>query len=437
MHAFYRYFRGLVEAAVGTEDAGARFIAVTDTGTPLERLAKEEGFRRVFINPADIGGRYSVLSYFGLAPAALMGLDAGELLGRAARMRGAAAAPAVENPAALLGAAMGALARQGRDKLTLLAGPGLEGYGLWVEQLLAESTGKDGAGIIPVDGEPLIDPAAYGDDRLFVYPRLQGQDNRDLDEAANALAKTGHPVLRLHLNDAYDLGAEFFRWETAAAVAGHILNIQPFDQPNVQQAKDMTKRLLDAYLDSGALPDPPETPSPDALLAGAKPGDYAAIQVYGPQTDETDEAVAALRRRIAENHQIATTAGYGPRYLPLHRPVAQRRPQQRHLPSNTSLRRGTTSTSPARAIASACSFGPKQSATCRRSSTLGAAPRASRAHRRRCNRRDSTRRRKADDMELGNGRPRTHGRGHDGPPPQRRPPRDRLRPRPQGRRRRP
>ena len=173
VHAFYRYFRGLVEAAVGAEPAGAHFIAVTDSGTPLERLAKEEGFRRVFINPADFGGRYSVLSYFGLAPAALMGLDAGELLARAARMRGTAGAPAAQNPAALLGAAMGALARGGRDKLTLLTGPGLEGYGLWVEQLLAESTGKDGEGIIPVDGEPLLEPAAYGSDRLFVYPRMQ------------------------------------------------------------------------------------------------------------------------------------------------------------------------------------------------------------------------------------------------------------------------
>jgi len=244
-----------------------------------------------------------------------MGLDPGELLGRAARMRDSANAPAAENPAALLGAAMGSLARQGRDKLTLLTGSGLEGYGLWVEQLLAESTGKDGAGIVPVDGEPLLDPAAYGDDRLFVYPRLQGEENRELDEAANALAEAGHPVLRLHLNDAYDLGAEFFRWELAAAVAGHVLNIQPFDQPNVQQAKDMTKRLLDAYLDTGALPEPPETAAPDTLLADAKPGDYAAIQVYGPQTTETDEAVAALRRRIAERHKIATTAGYGPRYL--------------------------------------------------------------------------------------------------------------------------
>ena len=315
VHAFYRYFRGLVEAAVGAEPAGAHFIAVTDSGTPLERLAKEEGFRRLFINPADFGGRYSVLSYFGLAPAALMGLDAGELLARASRMRGTAGAPAAQNPAALLGAAMGALAREGRDKLTLLTGPGLEGYGLWVEQLLAESTGKDGEGIIPVDGEPLLEPAAYGSDRLFVYPRMQDQDNRELDEAASDLAKAGHPVLRLHLNDAYDLGAEFFRWELAAAVAGRILNIQPFDQPNVQQAKDATKRLLDAYADSGALPEPPETPSLDALLAGAKSGDYAAIQVYGPQNDETDDAVAALRRRIAETHKIATTAGYGPRYL--------------------------------------------------------------------------------------------------------------------------
>ena len=244
--ALYAHFRALVESAVGAEDAGRRFFAITDDGTPLEAMARERGFRRAFLNPADIGGRYSVLSYFGLAPSALTGLDVATLLDRAAGMMNACgpSVPVRENPAALLGAAMAGHAAQGRDKLTLVTSPSIAAFGLWAEQLIAESLGKEGRGIVPVAGEPLLDPAHYGDDRLFVHMRLDGDDNAAEDAALDAIEAAGFPFVRLALRDRYDLGAEFFRWELAAAVAGAILGVHPFDQPNVQQAKDQTVLVL-------------------------------------------------------------------------------------------------------------------------------------------------------------------------------------------------
>ena len=314
---FYAYFRDLVEKAVGMDGAGLHFIAVTDPGTSLEQLGRERGFRRVFSNPSDIGGRYSVLSYFGLVPAMLTGIDVLKLADRADCMREGTAScvPAHENPGAWLGVAMGVLAQQGRDKLTLVTSPSISSFGLWVEQLIAESTGKEGLGIVPVAGEPLAVPNTYGDDRFFVYLRLNGDDNDESDEAMQAIEASGQPVVRLDLRDKYDLGGEFFRWELAVAVAGAVLGINPFDQPNVQAAKDMTEGVLEQFESSGKLPAMEASASLKSLLEESKPGDYLAIMAYVRQTPEIDQALDALRLRVMERHGIATTMGYGPRFL--------------------------------------------------------------------------------------------------------------------------
>ena len=317
-NTFYAYFRGLVEGALGKERAGGNFVAITDPGTPLEALALEHGFRKVFLNPPDVGGRYSVLSYFGLVPAALIGVNIGELLDRANSMKEGCAArvPAQENPGAWLGAVMGTLAgTEGRDKLSLMTSPSISTFGLWVEQIIAESTGKEGKGIVPVAGEPIVGPEHYGDDRLFVYLRLKGDQNAETDAAMERIASSGQPVVRLDMSDTYQLGAEFYRWEFAIAVAGHILGIHPFDQPNVQGAKDMTDRVLQEYQSSGSLPQMNGGIPPDSLLAEAGPGQYLAILAYLNQTPEMDKALTELRARLMKRYRIATTMGYGPRYL--------------------------------------------------------------------------------------------------------------------------
>ena len=307
----YRYYRSLVEESLGKEKAGANFAAITDPDSPLERLGQEEGFRRVFTNPSDIGGRYAVLSYFGLAPAALAGIAIEYILASAEGMR----ASTKENPSAWLGAAMATLALNGRDKLTIVTSPSIGTFGLWAEQLLAESTGKEGTGIVPVAGEPLAGPESYGDDRLFVYLRVEDDDNAKTDAEIERLESSGQPVIRLNLKDRHDLGAEFFRWEFATAVAGAVLGINPFDQPNVQSAKDKTADVLQAYGSSGALPEIEAPGSLKDLLAEAKSGDYLAIMAYIRPTPEVEEAMADLRRKVAEKHKITTTFGYGPRFL--------------------------------------------------------------------------------------------------------------------------
>lgn len=319
---FYAHFRNLVEGCVGAERAGDNFIAITDPDTALAKLAQSDGFRRAFINDPDIGGRYSVLSYFGLLPAALTGVDLARLLEPAAAMqrRCLSLGPVADNPGAWLGTVIGTLAREGRDKLTLVASPKIAGFGLWVEQLLAESTGKNGTGIIPVAAEPLAASDSYGPDRLFVQLRLANDDSseaRAADQAMSLLGSAGHPTVRLELSGAYDLGAEFYRWEYATAIAGHILGIHPFDQPDVQGAKDRTVSVLEGYQAAGRLPD---TPSDDAgrlleLLAQSGPGDYLAIMAYLPDADGIDDAICELRRRVMGKRRIATTAGYGPRFL--------------------------------------------------------------------------------------------------------------------------
>jgi glucose-6-phosphate isomerase len=313
----YAYFRELVKKAVGMAKAGRHFVAVTDDGTPLAALARRDDFRRVFLNPLDIGGRFSVLSYFGLVPAALTGVKLAALLESAQRMRRACARqlPPPENPGAWLGACLGTMALRGRDKLTLLTSPPLASFGLWVEQLIAESTGKEGKGIIPVANEPLMPPSYYGSDRFFIYLRLKGGTNRATDAAISDLVSSGQPVVVLEMNNRYDLGAELFRWELATAVAGAIVGVQPFDQPDVQRAKDATARLLEELSGGGHLPKLETTGSLAELLSHADKGKYLAIMAYLPQTRETDEALAELRQEVGKRYHLATTAGYGPRYL--------------------------------------------------------------------------------------------------------------------------
>ena len=314
-NALYSYYRQRVADAVGASRAGDHFIAVTDPGTALTALAAEHGFRRVFANPPEIGGRYSVLSCFGLVPAALMGLDLVELLASADIMRVACRnGKAALNPGARLGAIMASLALEGRDKLTLVTSPSLAGFGLWVEQLLAESLGKKGKGIIPVAGEPALSDSGYGSDRLVVEMRLKGDRNTAPEILTDRLAMD-HPTIGLELGSKTDLGAEFYRWEFATAMAGHILGVHPFDQPDVQGAKDMTDQVLEQYLAGGSLPNVAASKSIGELLEEASEGDYLAILAYLEDTTQISIELENLRHRISERYGIPTTAGFGPRYL--------------------------------------------------------------------------------------------------------------------------
>jgi glucose-6-phosphate isomerase len=317
--SLFAHFWSVVSKAKGGR-GGSQFIAITDPGTGLEKLAADHEFWRTFSNPPDIGGRYSVLSYFGLVPAALAGIDVAQLLRRAEAMAQLCRQPAPldENPGAYLGAAMAAYAKSGRDKVTVLASPGVTSFGLWVEQLLAESTGKESKGLIPIAGEPLAKPEAYGSDRFFVYVRLKGDANGPMETHVAALERAGQPVVTLNLRDRFDLGAEFFRWEFATAIAGYLLHIHPFDQPNVQESKDNTARVLRQVESSGKLP-PENGLSPQegiAQLAGhAAPGHYLALLAYVTPSPEYERAMATLRKAFLTRYHIASTMGYGPRYL--------------------------------------------------------------------------------------------------------------------------
>jgi hypothetical protein len=280
-----------------TMPEGSHFAAITDPGTPLEDLAKEHGFRRTFLANPNIGGRYSALSPFGMVNAALVGADLEALVRDAEAMADACRRDAEENPGAHLGAALGEGHDAGRDKLTLVLPEALKSFGYWVEQLIAESTGKGGKGILPVEGEEVGRPDVYGDDRLFITV------GRDLEE----LRAAGHPVVRL---DEAGLGGEMFRWEFATAVAGAVIGIQPFDQPDVQSAKDATKKILE----SGDIADP-ERGELRELLASARPGEYLAIQAYLPRSVENQRALHAVRMRLRDRLKLATTVGFGPRFL--------------------------------------------------------------------------------------------------------------------------
>ena len=303
-----------------TKRNGKQFAAITDPGTSLEKLAKDNGFRWIFPNPPDIGGRYSALSYFGLVPGALMGVDVVELLERAVEMEHSCAdsVPVEQNPGVWLGAVMGRLATQGRNKVTLITSPKVATFGYWVEQLLAESTGKEGKGLVPIEGEPLGKPAVYGDDRQFVYIRM---DADPPNRAVHALEKHGHPVVTLTLRDKLDLGGEFFRWEVATAIAGAILGIDAFDQPNVQESKDNTKKVLATFKSRGKLPPAESTPAAKSkagiasLLKRARRGAYFATMAYTARTPQSEAAIAAIRTAIRDKTKTATTSGYGPRFL--------------------------------------------------------------------------------------------------------------------------
>ncbi len=281
---------------------GSRFAAITDEGTTLDALAQERGFRRVFHGHPEIGGRYSALSVFGMAPAALIGADVGQLAMRAQEMFDACrrTMPS-ENPGALLGAVLGEAVLAGRDKLTLVLPDELRELGVWIEQMVAESLGKEGTGVVPIEGEPLAGPETYGEDRLFVA--LGEHEGLDAIEAA------GQPVVRLPYSDAAQLPAEFARWEIATAIAGHILGVQPFDQPNVQDAKDATARVL-----ASPAP-PPQTPPLAEVLSSLQAGDYLALLAYLPRTPEHAETLQNLRLLLRDRHGVATTVGFGPRYL--------------------------------------------------------------------------------------------------------------------------
>jgi transaldolase/glucose-6-phosphate isomerase len=330
IQAFERHFWERVMALRDGEvaAAGAQFVAITDPATRLGQLAEDKRYRRTFINPADIGGRYSALSYFGLVPAALLGLDLSALIEPAAALSLASTppVPATEIAGLELGAMLGAMARPGRgparDKLTLIADPDLQALGSWIEQLVAESTGKEGKGIVPVDLEPLGPPEVYGPDRLFVHMHLgePGQD-RQRAEGVAALERAGFPVARLRLDRRHDVGREFFRWELATAIAGAVLGVNPFDEPNVTEAKAATSALLAQHAQQGRLPEPEDVLTPadaEAIrqhVLGAGAGDYVALCAYFVRTPERDRLLELMRVGARAATRAATTVGYGPRFL--------------------------------------------------------------------------------------------------------------------------
>lgn len=323
--SFFKYFYNWTARALrtspDTDRIGAHFVAITDPGSRLATLADRYGFRATFLNDPNIGGRYSALSYFGLVPAALVGVDLETLLDQALTMA-CNCEPCNcpvdgDNNGAWLGAVLGELAKAGRDKVTLVTSPPLGNFGDWAEQLIAESTGKEGKGILPVVGEPLATPVDYGEDRLFVYLKLDGDGTHDL--AMQAIKDAAYPIVQLCLRDLYDLGDQFFLWEMATAVAGHRLGINPFNQPNVEAAKVLGREAVTAYTQSGALPeDKPASLTAEALigfLALAQAGDYISLHAYVQPTAETDAALLALRVRLRDRLKLATTVGYGPRFL--------------------------------------------------------------------------------------------------------------------------
>lgn len=335
---FYKYWYDQVGRK--KTNPGDSFVAITDPGTRMVEMATADRFRHIFTNPSDIGGRYSALSYFGIVPAALMGLDIKKLLARAEEMMQLCGAdvPTNENPGLLLGAIMGECAKAGRNKLTLITDTKVAAVGLWIEQLVAESTGKEGQGIVPVQGEPLGDPEVYSDDRLFVSISIADPQGETL-QRLKQLSEAGHPVVRRTLNDTYDLAAEFFVWEFATAVAGWRLGINPFDQPNVQESKDATKELLDYFKSHGRLQDQepsvsdqhltvyasdrtkPNLPASSVLaamrayLATVSTGDYIAFLDYVEETEDIEATLQSIRISLRDALHCATTTGYGPRFL--------------------------------------------------------------------------------------------------------------------------
>jgi transaldolase/glucose-6-phosphate isomerase len=340
---FKQYFYERAKQAVGAEEAPRRFVAITDPGSSFEKVALTEGFRSVFHGLPSIGGRYSVLSDFGMVPAAAIGVDPQAFLDSTAEMvrSCAASAPPVENPGVILGAILGTCQRSGRDKVTIIASKGIADFGAWLEQLLAESTGKQGKGIVPVDAEPLGAPAVYGSDRVFAYLRLAADPDTEQERAVATLEAAGHPVVRITVSDAMQLGQEYFRWEMATAVAGSIIGINPFDQPDVEASKVKTRELTTAYEKTGALPEERpffagegtklfadlrnETalkPQAATLTAALKAhlgrvgaGDYVALLAYIERSPAHTQTLQRLRRLIRDRTKAATCLGFGPRFL--------------------------------------------------------------------------------------------------------------------------
>jgi glucose-6-phosphate isomerase len=343
---FKQYFFERTKQAVGVTKAGSQFIAITDPGSKMQQVAEADRFLHIFFGRPSIGGRYSALSNFGMVPAAIMGLDTKKFLGRAANMV-KACGPTVameENPGASLGAILGTAAVSGRDKVTIITSPAISDLGAWLEQLIAESTGKIGKGIIPVDREHLAAPEVYGSDRVFVYVRLESGADADQDAKVAAIEKAGHPVVRIAMADTYDVGAEFFRWEIATAVAGAIIGINAFNQPDVEASKIATRNLTSEYEKNGSLPaekpvvedsgiklftddknaaELAKAEAGDATLVGylkahlgrIHPGDYFALLGYLQMNAEHEQALQVMRHSVRDKKRVATCLGFGPRFL--------------------------------------------------------------------------------------------------------------------------
>ena len=342
---FKQYFFDRVRQVVGDDEVGNRFIAITDPGSKLRQEAEADRFRKIFLGVPSIGGRYSALSDFGLAPAAAMGVDVAKFLDRTYEMVKVCGADvsARNNPGVILGALLGVAHNQGRDKITIIASPGIHDLGAWLEQLLAESTGKSGKGLVPVDREPTASPETYGDDRVFVYLRLDADADAEPDVAMETIKDAGQPIVRIAVDDVYNLGQEFFRWEIATAVAGSIIGINPFDQPDVEASKLATRKLTGEYEENGSLP--AETPifegdgiklfaderNATALNEAASEsslhgyleahldrlaeGDYFALLAYVEMNDNHETSLQSMRRAVRDRRRVATCLGFGPRFL--------------------------------------------------------------------------------------------------------------------------
>jgi transaldolase/glucose-6-phosphate isomerase len=343
---FKQYFYDLVTKAVGPAEAGKRFIATTDPGSHMQKVAETDGFRNIFYGVPSIGGRYSALSNFGMVPAAIQGVGIAKFLEHAEEMVTGcgASVPADKNPGAILGAILGAGQKLGRDKVTLFTSQGISDLGAWLEQLIAESSGKEGKGMIPVDREAIGTAEVYGKDRIFVYVRLDGSSDATLDTAVDILEKSGQPVVRIAIADKYDLGQAFFRWEIAVAVACSIIGVNAFNQPDVEASKIETRKLTDQYEKAGSLPaetpffegngiklfsDPKNTDAlkqaagNDASLIGYlkahfnrfKPGDYLGLLAYIERNDAHQAQLQTVRHSIRDKKKVATCLGFGPRFL--------------------------------------------------------------------------------------------------------------------------
>lgn len=339
---YKQYFFEQIKNKVGAKEAGSRFIAITDPGSKMQQVAEADKFRHIFFGVPSIGGRYSALSNFGMIPGAVMGLDIAKFLKNTQEMVKACGAgvAADKNPGVVLGAILGTAAKEGIDKVTVISSPGISDLGAWLEQLIAESTGKQGKGIIPVDREKLGKPAAYGNDRVFAYLRLETKPDKKQDAAVAALEKAGLPVVRISVKNIYNLGQEFFRWEIATAVAGAIIGINAFNQPDVEASKIETKKLTSEYETTGKLPaESPffeaeglkfyADPKNAAALQGAatvldlvkahldriNAGDYFGVLGYITMNDANESALQGIRHQVRDGKKVATVLGFGPRFL--------------------------------------------------------------------------------------------------------------------------